>query len=353
MKFDIYDFFSKLSKNNVKIRMDAGDPDVKPNEIIIKELISNIRDLSYAPYKGLDELREVIANYHKVDLNNVIITPGSKAAISSIILFSNKVSLISPYWSGYEFSANLFNKKFSVIKTKLEEEWTPNFNNIEKNSTLIINYPNNPTGRVINNKEIKELIDISSERNIKIISDEAYRDIVFEGIKFKITDYIIENSVSIFSFSKTFSLPGLRLGYAVGDKNLINKIGEFIKANITSVPKFSQKAAIKAIENWDNIANYVKNVYYHRLEIFLNKINGKKFDYLKPSGTFYVFLRLRENVSGTKLAYALSKKGLGIFPGEAFGNDYENFIRVSLTTNEENIKKAAKLINETIDEIMG
>ncbi|AFZ70429.1 aspartate/tyrosine/aromatic aminotransferase [Caldisphaera lagunensis DSM 15908] len=350
--FDIYEFFSELSKNNVKIRMDAGDPDIKPNEIIIKELINNIRDLGYAPYKGLDELREIIADYHKVDINNVIITPGSKAAISSLILFSDKVNLISPYWSGYEFSANLFNKKIFVIKTNLEENWAPNFDNIERDSTLIINYPNNPTGKIINNNEIKKLIDISMDRNVKIISDEAYRDILFEGPKFKITDYIIENSVSIFSFSKTFSLPGLRLGYAVGDKNLINKMGEFIKANITSVPKFSQKAAIKAIENWDNIASYVKNIYYNRLEIFLNNIDKKKFDYMKPSGTFYVFLRLRENVSGTKLAYALARKGLGIFPGEAFGEDYTNFIRVSLTTNEKNIKEATKLINETVDEIM-
>ncbi|MGC9134426.1 MAG: aspartate aminotransferase [Caldisphaera sp.] len=350
MKFDIYDFFSELSKNKVKIRMDAGDPDIKPNDIIIDELTKNIRDLGYAPYKGLDELREVIAEYHKVDLDNVIITPGSKAAISSLILFSKKVNLISPYWSGYEFSANLFNKQISILNTELENSWEPNFSNIEKDTTLIINYPNNPTGKVITQKKIKELIDESLDKNLTIVSDEAYRDIVFDGFKFKLTDYILQNSVSIFSFSKTFSLPGLRLGYAVGDKQLIDKIGRFIKANITSVPKFSQRAAIKALEMWDSIADQVKDIYYKRLILFLNKVNNKKFVYVRPEGTFYVFLKLN-GLSGTELAYNLAKKGIGIFPGEAFGNEFENFIRISLTTKEENIPLAADLINETIDEM--
>ncbi|MFP3295892.1 MAG: pyridoxal phosphate-dependent aminotransferase [Caldisphaera sp.] len=350
MKFDIYEFFSELSKNKAKIRMDAGDPDIEPNDVIINELIKNIKDLGYAPYKGLDELRDIIAEYHKVDIDNVIITPGSKAAISSLILFSKKVNLISPYWSGYEFSANLFKKQVSIINTKFEESWEPDFNKAENDATLIINYPNNPTGKVISQKKVKELIDISLEKNLTIVSDEAYRDIVFDGFRFKLTDFILQNSVSVFSFSKTFSMPGLRLGYAVGDKQLINKIGEFIKANITSVPKFSQRAAIKALEMWEPIADQVKNTYYKRLTLFLNKINNKKFVYIRPSGTFYVFLKLN-GLSGTELAYALAKKGLGIFPGEAFGREFENFIRVSLTTKEENIPLAAELINESVEEL--
>ncbi|MDP8003089.1 MAG: pyridoxal phosphate-dependent aminotransferase [Caldisphaera sp.] len=349
MVFDIYEFFSKLNEKKVNIRLDAGDPDIQPNKEILDELTKNINKLNYAPYRGLDELREKIADYHKVDKNEVIITPGSKAAISSLIFHSKNLGLISPFWSGYEIAARLYNKKISIVNTKIENFWEPDFSKVSDIDTLIINYPNNPTGKMLSLNKIKELIDISNNKKITLISDEAYRDIVFNGFKFKLTDYKIENSVSIFSFSKTFSLPGLRLGYAVGDKMLINKIGEFIKANYTSVPIFAQKAGIKALDMWDKIGENTKDIYKKRVDLFISSIKKDHFDFTYPDGTFYVFLKIKRNISGTDISYKLIDKNIGVFPGEAFGYNYKNYIRISLTTREDNIIKAAYVINEVIE----
>ncbi len=263
----------------------------------------------------------------------VIVAPGSKFLVASQLFFSKKVAIISPHWPTYVQMAKKFGKKIQIIKTTLEDKWLPNFDEIEKDvDTIIINYPNNPTGIAILETKMKELLDIASELNVKIVSEEVYRDITFNKKYVSILGFNYEKGIFIYSFSKTFSMTGFRIGYAIADKKEIGEIQKFIEIMVTCVPKFVQSAAIKALEVREEIKRKIVNIYRKRVELVKKKLNRKLFEFVEPDGAFYVFPKLKNNISGRTFAYKLLGRGVGIFPGEAFGN-YSSHIRISLTSS--------------------
>jgi len=358
--FDIYSFFNKLSELNVKIRLDVGQPDIPVDERIISALINSIKkgETTYVSTGGIKELREKIAEIHGVQPHEVIVAPGSKFLVASQLFFSKKIAVISPYWPTYVQMAKKFGKKLQIIETKFEDKWLPDFNLIEKDvDTIVINYPNNPTGTVIPKTKMEELIDIASESKIKIVSDEVYRDLTFNEKYASILDFNYERGVFVYSFSKTFSMTGFRIGYAIAEREEIEKIQKFIEIMITCVPKFVQIAAIKALELKDKIKKKIIEIYKNRVELAKRKLDKNLFEFVEPDGTFYIFPRLKNNISGALFAHELLKRGVGIFPGEAFGN-YNSHVRISLVSPmlEEGIdiinKLAAELREETVLEVI-
>lgn len=350
MRFDVYKFYEELTRLRVPIRLDAGDPDIPPHPEIVEVLRRELENLSYAPASGIMELKERIAELHGVDVNEVAVVPGSKAAIAALIHASRKTCMIAPYWPGYKAAAELFGKETLVLEASPSEGWVPRFDDIRDLEsdvdTLIVNYPNNPTGAVIGPREARELAEIADDKGLILVSDEAYRDIVFEGDGIIMANFRVEKTVSVYSFSKTFSLPGLRIGYAVGDPSIISKIVKFVSSTYTSVPIFAQKAAIKALELLDEVAESVRRVYRNRLELFKRYVDKSKFHFVEPKGTFYVFLRVRTGISGRELALRLARRGVGVFPGEAFGSKYSEYVRVSLTRPAEEIRRALEIMSE-------
>jgi len=349
VKFNTYDFFNTLNKMKVSIRMDIGQVDIPSHPELLKVLKDEIHRLEYTSYRGISELREKIAEVHKVDISEVVVIPGAKFGIAAMIYRAKQVGLIAPYWPGYMLAIEFFKKQYSILETKLEERWQPRFDLIDKRvDTLIINYPNNPTGITLSKDKVKELLDVASERKITIVSDEIYRDLIYDGNEFSILDYNIENAVSVYSLSKTFSMPGLRLGYAIGDKQLIEVIAKFIQATYTSAPVFAQKAAIRALELRESIARRLREIFRKRIELLKKHVDKEKFDYVPPSGAFYAFLKIKSGISGVDLAYKLMHRGVGVFPGIAFGDSYDNYIRISLVCPEHEIVEGLKRLNEVV-----
>jgi len=350
VKFNTYDFFNTLNSMNVPIRMDVGQVDIPPHPELLKVLKDEIHRLEYTSYRGINELREKIAEVHKVDINEVIVIPGAKFGIAAMIYRAKRVGLIAPYWPGYMLAIEFFKRKYSTLETSFEEQWQPQLTQIDKSvDTLIINYPNNPTGITLGKEKIKELMEVAQDRKITIVSDEIYRDLVYEGEEFSILKYNIENSISVYSLSKTFSMPGLRLGYAIGDKQLVEVIAKFIQASYTSAPVFAQKAAIRALELRESIAKKLRDIFKKRIELLLKYIDKEKYDYVKPTGAFYAFLKIKSGISGVDLAYKLMYKGVGVFPGIAFGDSYDNYIRISLVCPEDKLVEGFKRMNEVVD----
>ncbi len=347
MEFDIYEFFAELNRRRVPIRLDAGQPDLPPHPEILETLRKEIHQLGYASPRGIDELRERIAEIHGVEPREVVVSPGSKAAIAAMIHASRQLGLVSPSWPGYKVAADLFGRRVSLTEASPEENWLPSFAELNRNiDTLIVNYPHNPTGAVLTREKLKELINLAEDRGLILVSDEAYRDYTYRGEELVMIDHRFEKTISIYSFSKTFSLPGLRIAYAVGDPELVNHVYRFVKAAFTSVPVFAQKAALKALELRDEIARRIKTVFLERLKVFRENLDPRVFDYVEPRGTFYVFVRVKTGLKGSQLAWKLAEKGVGVFPGEAFGDKYSNYIRVSLTRPAGEIALAARVMNE-------
>ncbi len=347
MGFDVYEFFAELSRMEVPIRLDAGQPDLPPHPEILDTLKREIHNLGYAPSRGLDELRERIAEIHGVEPREVVITPGSKAAIAAAIYAARTVGVVSPSWPGYRVAAGFFGRRVSLLEARPEEEWLPDFTLLDREvDTLVVNYPHNPTGAVLTEGKLRELLDVAEDRGLVLVSDEAYRDYTYSGGELVMIDHRFEKTLTVYSFSKTFSLPGLRIAYAVGDPELVDRVHGFVKAAYTSVPVFAQKAVLKALELREEVARKVRAVMLERIQVFRGSLDPGVFEYREPKGAFYVFLRIRTGVKGSELARKLAERGVGVFPGEAFGEKYADYIRVSLTRPASELALAAKIMSE-------
>jgi len=353
VEFDFYSFYEALNNSGARIRLDAGDPDLLPPVTLLEVLMAELpRSLGYTSASGMPELRERIAELHGVDPGMVVVTPGAKAALSALIHSANSVGVFAPYWPGYKSAIALFGKKLVVRHLSQEDSWVPSLDDVlsltGKADMLLVNYPNNPTGAVIDSKTAREVLEAARDSETTVVSDEAYRDIVFNGSRLVMASLETDGVVSIYSFSKTFSLPGLRIGYAVGDPVLVKRIRDFISATYTGVPRYSQLVALKALELVDEVSKEVRRIYYSRLSAAIEVIDSSVFEYTMPRGGLYLFLKLKNGIDGTRLAYRLAEKGIGVFPGVAFGGArYRNYIRVSLTAPVNTIVEGLKtIVNE-------
>lgn len=344
--FNVHDFYSKISEMNVKIRFDAGQPDLKVDEKIIGRTIDSLNDgeTGYTKSIGTDELRTVIAELENTKKENVIVGNGSKLLLSAIISNHENIGIISPHWQTYENAANKFAEKVEIIKTSLEDRWEPYIEDLDVD-LLIMNYPNNPTGKILSKDKLREIVDFCEDRGIKILVDEIYRYLAFDDFT-PIKD-LYDNVVTVRGFSKLYSMTGFRVGYALGDKDDIQNIKDFLEVTTTSVPIFIQRAGVKAIEMHEMILKKARSLYKKRVSRAVEKLNDDIFKYTVPEGGFYIFLNT--GVNGIDFAYKLLERGVSIFPGTAFG-DYNNFIRLSFV--DENIEKGIEKINQTGEELI-
>ncbi len=351
-RFNVYEFYEYLNRSGAWARLDAGDPDIPPPQPVLEVLRREAGRLGYTGASGLPELRERIAELHGVDAREVIVVPGAKAAIAALVHSSSTLGLVAPYWPGYQVAARLFSKRVVVTNASMREEWRPSLEAVYSLARMagmvVVNYPNNPTGAILEPRVFRELVEaVAVDAGAVLVSDEAYRDIVFDGSRVVAAEVQVENVVSVYSFSKTFSVPGLRVGYAVGDPGLLGRIRRFIEATYTCVPVPAQLAALKALELLDEAAERARRVYGERVKALEGLVPREVFSFTRPRGAFYAFLRIETGVDGVELAWRAARRGVGVFPGVAFGGEkYKDYVRVSLTSPVHVLAKAVRVLAE-------
>ncbi|AHF79885.1 pyridoxal phosphate-dependent aminotransferase [Thermococcus paralvinellae] len=336
--FNVYEFFNKISSLNPKIRLDAGQPDINVDERIIEEAVSSLKrgETGYTKTPGLDELREKIAEVEGVEKENVIVGNGSKILIASQILRARRIGVISPYWQAYESIAKAFGKEVKIFKTSLEDGWKPKIERLNVD-LLILNYPNNPTGKILPREKLKEILEIAEDGNVKVLADEIYSDITFKP--FTPARELYDNVVTVKGFSKLFAMTGFRLGYAIAQREDIKAMQKFLEVTTTCVPIFIQKAGVKALEIREEVKKRVVKIYEERARLASRIL--KDFEFYEPDGAFYLFVRI--GIDGLSFAEKLLEKGVSVFPGIAFG-DYGDFIRISLVSSR--LEEGLKIIKE-------
>ncbi|AFK23184.1 pyridoxal phosphate-dependent aminotransferase [Pyrococcus sp. ST04] len=339
--FNVYELFNKINELKPRIRLDVGQPDIPVAEEIISAAIESLRnrETGYVSTAGIPELREKIAEVEGVEPEEVIVGPGAKILIAAEIAMAEKIAVISPYWNAYLLMASQFGKDVTIIETTLENAWVPEVDGADAD-LLIINYPNNPTGRVLSREELRSILEVAEDKGMKVLSDEIYAEISFK--EFTPARDLYDNVVTIKGFSKLYSMTGFRLGYAISSKDEIRRIRKFIESTVTCVPPFVQKAGVKALELRDKLIRTVTKEYERRAKLASKILRGLEF--YEPEGAFYLFLKVPTD--GLAFVERILNRGVSAFPGIAFGN-YSNFIRISLTSDR--LEEGLKIIREEVE----
>ena len=317
------------------IQMHIGEPRNKISKKLI-DAVSNAMKEGHTKYSspyGNNELREKLAEYHKVDKENIIIVPGSKFGLYSLIhlLKGKTVAFHSPHWTTFGSISRDLRKTPIPVKTTFENKWQ--IKEWPKSDIYIINTPSNPTSIVF---------DTFPEQNNGIhIYDLAYEPIIYDEKTKKKLDKKIdedENAIKVYSFSKFLGLTGFRVGYIIADKQLIEKIKNYLAITITCVPEFLQIGIAGISDEWNNIRHGLIENYANKLELF----RDAPFEFVKPDAGFYIFPYVKD---GRQFFEKALKKGVSVVPGEAFG-EYNGFVRISLSPSKDRIKKAIEVFEE-------
>jgi aspartate aminotransferase len=343
----------ELEKTGKKIiHMEVGEPDYPP-PLKVKEELAKIYDnkrYHYTEISGLSQLRQAISKkFANIVPEQVLVTPGGRfavfCAISSLLNSGDEIINIEPSWPAYKECADFIGAKTRVLKTTLEDKWAPNLKMLENlininTKMIILNYPNNPTGKILDAHLLEKIVSIAREYNLFILSDEVYLDYSF-GQYNSILDYQYDKSIMVSSFSKTYGMTGFRVGYGIGNTNIISQMRKVQATSITSVAEPMQYSALVAIG--DDIQGNIDSIQ-SRLNLICKRLQEMKTEFIVPNGAMYVFPKiLAKNYSDDiSLVYDLLQNGVAIAPGSGFGNSYKQFIRISAC-------QSPKLLNEGLD----
>lgn len=346
------------------ISLASGEPDFpapeKVKEAINEALKENLT--YYAPSQGLPELREAIAekleneNRIKCSGENIIVTPGAKFAIylalQSILNKGDEVILIEPFWVSYEPMVKLANAEPKIVRSVAEIREKIS----EKTKAIVINSPNNPSGKVLSLKELEEIAEIANENDIFVISDEIYEKIIYdaEHISIGSFDGIADKVITINGFSKAYAMPGFRLGYACAEESIIKAMTKIQSHSVSSPTTFVQKAGITALRECDDYVRELASEFRKRRDKIcelLSEIDGISLE--KPQGAFYAFPDFSYyEEDSMKLAKALLEKAnVAVIPGVAFGKSCKSNIRISYAISIEKIEEGIARIKKFVEEL--
>ena len=359
----------KEGKNVVNLT--GGEPDFDTPAIIVDEAVRLLRegDTHYLVGQGLLELREKIAEYEEKEngisckAENIIMTPGGKfgifMSVVSLINAGDEVILLAPMWVSYAPIVKAcggvpiiceldFDDKYEIKKEKLEECIS------EKTKMIIINYPNNPTGKILSEKESGILFDIVKQHQIYLISDEIYNRITFDSKKsISMASYkeIFNRVITVNGFSKSAAMTGWRIGYVIAEKKIVDVMFKLYAHTITGLSPFVQRAALKVFE-CDLEIKKMRKEYERRRDYFIRELNKIKFlSCLVPEGAFYAWVKIQlPNITKSVELELLERIGVLDVPGSAYGIREKNYIRFSfacdMKTLEQAICRLQRLENE-------
>ncbi len=344
------------------IHMEVGEPNFAP-PYTVKQALAESYDLGHTKYdnsQGASELLHKLASYASKRFNaaqelsdkNIIVTPGGRFAVfatmSALLEPNDEVIVIRPAWPAYENCAAYLGVKVHTIDTTIQDLWMPQISKIQdainKNTKMIIlNYPNNPTGKILPAHTTGQIINMAKEYNMYVLSDEIYSDYVFSGEPQKsVISYKYDKCIAVQSFSKSHAMTGFRIGYAIThDKKIIDKIKSLSSLCMTSVSSPIQYAALKAL-NVDIASNV--NTINDRLKMLIQEIKNTNLEFVNPEGGMYLFVRMPTNDTAKFAQELLKNNTVAVAPGIGFGHVYNNYIRISVAC--ENIQRLYKGINK-------
>ena len=366
-------FFDIVSEMKDAISLGVGEPDFDTPWFIRDEGIYSLEKgrTFYTSNSGLKTLREEISNYIKrtqgISYNpydEIVVTVGGSEAIDiglrAVINPEDEVIIPQPSYVSYEPCAILAGAKPVIINLKAENEFRLKPNELleaitDKTKVLILPYPNNPTGAIMEKEDLEKIAKIVIEKDLLVMSDEIYSALTYKDKHISIAslDGMKERTILINGFSKAYAMTGWRLGYACGPKDIIKQMTKIHQFAIMCAPTNSQYAAVEALKKGDEEVEKMRQSYNQRRRFLMNAFNEMKLDCFEPYGAFYVFPCIKEfNMTSEEFATRLLKEEkVAVVPGTAFGDCGEGYLRISYAYSIDNLKIAIERIKNFVDKL--
>jgi len=379
--FDVLAVARKLkAQGKDVIELQIGDSPFNSTASALSSGVEAIRgnQTHYCPSLGLTSFRETVAaNYKKeygitIGPENVVVAPGAKVFeqffCEAFLDPGDAVLIFSPHFPTYGPNIERRGGQMVFSALKQENEFRPNLNDVEtfvktnpKAKAIFLNSPHNPTGGVATEADLKRIADLVRGRNIAVFSDEPYNHMVWRGKHHPLLAQpgILDQVVACYTFSKSYSMSGWRLGYAISSARVVESIGKMINTALSCVPPIVQLAGEAALKNDDKERDEVMARFHKKVELLVNELKSVPgVTVLMPAGTFYVFPKVepicRElGITSHGLAMFLleaadDKKGVACLGGECFGAAGQGFLRFSCAEPDDKLKAAVAFLREAV-----
>ena len=366
-------FFDIASEMDDVISLGVGEPDFDTPWHIRDEGIYSLEKgkTSYTSNAGLKELKEEIAKFldrHyelKYDPNKeIIVTVGGSEAIDiamrAMLDPGDEVLIPQPSYVSYEPCCVLANGTPVIIELKAENEFRLTAEELEaaitpKTKLLVLPFPNNPTGAIMERKDLEAIAKVIEKYDLYVLSDEIYSELTYGDSHVSIASLpgMWERTILINGFSKSHSMTGWRLGYACGPEVILKQMLKIHQFAIMCAPTTSQYAAVEAMRNGDEDVAKMRAEYDIRRKYLLKRFREMGIDCFEALGAFYVFPCIKQfGMSSDDFATALLRqKKVCVVPGTAFGDSGEGFLRISYAYSLENLKLALDRMEEFVKEL--
>ena len=366
-------FFDLVSEMKDVISLGVGEPDFDTPWHIRDEGIYALEKgrTFYTSNSGLKSLRQEICNYIKrtqnIDYNadnEVIVTVGGSEAIDigirALVNDGDEVIIPQPSYVSYEPCAILANAKPVIINLKAENEFRLKPEELlsaitDKTKILILPFPNNPTGSIMDKADLEAIAKIIIEKDIYVMSDEIYSELSYKEKHVSIASLpgMKERTILINGFSKSYAMTGWRLGYACAPKEIIAQMTKIHQFAIMCAPTTSQYAAVEALKNGDEDVAMMRQAYNQRRRFLLNAFKEMNVPCFEPYGAFYVFPCIKEfGMTSEEFATRLlQEERVAAVPGTAFGESGEGHLRISYAYSLENLKKAMERMKRFVERL--
>ncbi len=368
-------FFDIVSEMKDAVSLGVGEPDFDTPWHIREEGIYSLEKgrTFYTSNAGLKELREEICRYLSRRMNlsydplhEVMVTVGGSeaidAALRAMINPGDEVLIPQPSFVSYVPCTIMADGKpviieleekdqFKLTKEKLLEKITP------KTKILVMPFPNNPTGAIMEKEELAEIAEIVEEKDLFVISDEIYSELCYLGEPVSIASFpgMRERTVLINGFSKAYAMTGWRLGYACAPANILAQMLKIHQFAIMCAPTTSQYAAVSALKNGDKDVEMMRESYNQRRRYLLHAFKEMGLDCFEPFGAFYAFPSIKRfGMSSDEFANRLLREEkVAVVPGTAFGSCGEGYLRISYAYSLESLKEALGRLERFVKKLDG
>ena len=351
------------------IHLEIGEPDFDTPANVVEAGIEALRQgwTHYAPSAGLPELRQALAEYVsrtrgvKVASDEVVVVPGGKPIIFFTILAlideGDEVIFPNPGFPIYESMIHYVGGRAVPIPLREGRDFSLDVNELaslisDRTRLIILNSPHNPTGGVLERRELEQIAEIIGDRNLMILSDEIYSRLLFDGGQhFSIMSVpgMQERTILLDGFSKTYAMTGWRMGYGVMRPDLAGHMTRLMTNSNSCTASFTQVAGIEAIRGEQSSVDHMRDEFQRRRDMFVTGLNNiKGFSCRMPKGAFYVFPNITKTGWKSKpLADTLLEQaGVAALSGTAFGEFGEGYLRFSVANSLEHLQQALELIDQ-------